>query len=118
MDYNQFCRGAAKSHEKINTVVVIARQGMAGAWARPGQYVPDPKTLEKLLLQVEILLGMARSNEGIYGEVGYVMVTHKKADFFFVPAGDQRILLVSVDRPYGHGDLEEKIRSLLRELGG
>lgn len=46
------------------------------------------------------------------------MVTHKKADFFFVPAGDQRILLVSVDRPYGHEAMEEKIRLFLKELDG
>lgn len=116
MDYRQFCGKAAGEHDKINTVVVIERRQVAGAWARPGQYVPDPKTLERLLAQVEILLGMTKTNEGIYGEAEYAMVTHKKADFFFVPAGDQRILLVSVDRPYVHEDLEEKIRQFLKEL--
>jgi hypothetical protein len=116
LDYVKFCSAAAKSHERINTVVVIASKGVAGAWARPGQFVPDPKTLEKLLLQVEILLSIAKSNVGLYGTVGYVMVTHKKADFFFVPARNDRILLVSIDRPYDHGSVEERMQGLLKEL--
>lgn len=116
MDYAKFCSTAAKSHERINTIVVIADNKVAGAWARPGQFVPDPKTLEKLLLQVEILLSIAKSNTGLYGAVGYVMVTHKKADFFFVPVSNDRILLVSIDRPYDHGADEERIQGLLKEL--
>jgi hypothetical protein len=61
------------------------------------------------LLQVEVLLSIIKSNAGPYCEVGYVLVTHKKADFFFVPAGDQRILLVSIDRPYEHASVEDRI---------
>lgn len=100
MDYREFCARAGRALDRINTVVVISQNKAAGAWARPGQFVPEQKTIEKLLLQVEILISIARSNAGLYGEVGYIMVTHKKADFFFVPVGEQRILLVSIDRPY------------------
>lgn len=106
------------AHDKINTVVVIAQNRVAGAWTRPGQYIPDQKTIETLLLQVEIVISIAKSNARLYGDVGYVMVTHKKADFFFVPAGDQKILLVSIDRSYDHGAVEEKIRTFLKELTG
>ena len=118
LDYAKFCSAAAKSHERINTIVVIADKAVAGAWARPGQFVPDPKTLEKLLMQVEILLSITKSNAGLYGAVGYVMVTHKKADFFFIPAGNDRILLISIDRPYEHGAIEEKIQGFLKEMDG
>jgi hypothetical protein len=118
LDYAKFCSVAAKSHERINTVVVIANKEVAGAWARPGQFVPDPKTLEKLLLQVEILLSIAKSNARLYGAVGYVMVTHKKSDFFFVPVSNDCILLVSIDRPYDYGAVEERIQGLLKELDG
>jgi hypothetical protein len=46
------------------------------------------------------------------------MVTHKKADFFFSPASDQRILIVSIDRPYDHHAIEDKLLVFIKELTG
>jgi hypothetical protein len=71
-----------------------------------------------LMLQVDIIISIAKTNAKLYGEVGYVMVTHKKADFFFSPASDQRILIVSIDRPYDHHAIEDKLLVFIKELTG
>lgn len=115
MHLDPFCKSVADMSERINTVVVMRETITQGAYAKPGQWVPDKDLLDQLLTQVLVLTGIAHSNEQIYGEVGYVMVTHKLADFFFFPASD-RILLVSVNRPYSHNELESMVAEKLAEL--
>ena len=85
-------------------------------YVRPGQWVPDRELLQRLLTQVNIMIGIAYSNEQIYGELGYVMVTHKIADFFFYPLSENRIFLVSVNRPYDHARIESRLSEMLSEL--
>ncbi len=46
LDYKEFCVRAGKSHDRINTVILIAKGEMVGAWARPGHFGPDQKTIE------------------------------------------------------------------------
>lgn len=106
----------ADANANINTALVMKDITPEGAYARPGQWVPDRELLSRLLTQVNIMMGIANSNEHIYGTAGYVMVTHKIADFFFFPIGERRILLVSVNRPYDHARLEGRLSEMLAEL--
>ena len=62
------------------------------------------------------MIGFANSNEQIYGELRYVMVTHRVADFFFYPLSDKRIFLVSVNRPYDYARMEARLSETLPEL--
>lgn len=116
MRLDEFCRRVASVDDKVNTALVMREITPEGAYARPGQWVPDKELLQRLLTQVNIMIGIANSNEQIYGELGYVMVTHKIADFFFYPLSDKRIFLVSVNRPYDHARIESRLSEMLSEL--
>lgn len=113
---DEFCKRMAAADTNINTALVMKDITPEGAYARPGQWVPDRELLQRLLTQVNIMIGIASSNEHIYGAARYVMVTHKVADFFFFPIGERRILLVSVNRPYDHALLEGRLSEMLAEL--
>lgn len=116
MHLSDFCRRVAAIDDRVNTALVMREIVPEGSYARPGQWVPDRELLQRLLTQVNIMIGMAHSNEQIYGELGYVMVKHKIADFFFYPLSGKRIFLVSVNRPYDHARIESRLSEMLSEL--
>ena len=103
MQLSDFCRRVAAINDRINTALVMREIVPEVGYVRPGQWVPD-------------MIGIAYSNEKIYGELGYVMVTHKIADFFFYPLSENRIFLVSVNRPYDHARIESRLSEMLSEL--
>jgi hypothetical protein len=116
MRLDEFCRRVASIDDRVNTALVMKDVTPEGAYARPGQWVPDKELLQRLLTQVNIMIGIAYSNEQIYGRLGYVMVTHSTADFFFFPLADRRIFLASINRPYDHAKIEAGLAEMLSEL--
>ncbi len=116
MQLGEFCKKVAEIDSRINTVIVIKETELEGAYAMPGQWVPDPEILKRLLMQVQLVVGIAGSNAEIYGDLGHVMLTHEIADFFFFPLEDRRVFLVSVNRPYDHNALEPKLAEGHRAL--
>ena len=116
MQLGEFCKKVAEIDSRINTVIVIKETELEGAYAMPGQWVPDPEILKRLLMQVHLVVGIAGSNAEIYGDLGHVMLTHGIADFFFFPLEDRRVFLVSVNRPYDHNALEPKLAERHRTL--
>jgi hypothetical protein len=112
----EFCKKVASVDSRINTAIIIKGTDLQGAYAVPGQWVPDQEILKRLLMQVQLVVGIASSNAEIYGDLGYVMITHKAADFFFYPLEDRRVFLVSVNRPYDHNALEPRLAEMYEEL--
>ena len=116
MQLSDFCSRVVAIDDKINTALIMREIVPEGAYVRPGQWVPDKELLQRLLTHVNIMVGIAHSNEQIYGELGYIMVTHRMADFFFYPLSNKRIFLVSVNRPYDHARIESRLSEKLSEL--
>lgn len=48
-------------------------------------------------MHVQLEVGIAQSNAEICGDLCYVMLIHKIANFFFFPLEDRRVFLVSVN---------------------
>lgn len=70
MQLSHFCRKVAALDERIDTAPVMRETVPESAYAMPGQWVPDRELLQRLLTRVNIMMGIAHSNEQIYGELG------------------------------------------------
>ncbi len=76
--------------------------------------VPKMKDEDARLLaeQTATVIGITRSNERLFGKVGFMLVHHEFVDGMFFPAND-RTVLVGLVRPYDQDAIVGKVQKWL-----
>jgi hypothetical protein len=113
LDYYQLCTDLVGLDESIVAAFVLGKSvlGMNVKMNVPKMKDEDARLLAE---QTATVIGITRSNERLFGKVGFMLVHHEFVDGMFFPAGDKTIL-VGLVRPYDQeaivGKVQKKITS-------
>jgi hypothetical protein len=74
---------------------------------KPGFPVPNVQEQKKLFVQAHFMIGMAQTNQQMYGSMNYVSISFANADCYMFPLHDGVVLAVACVKPYS-GDAVSK----------
>ena len=87
--------------------------GIVGSWAfkeadliasssKPGFPAPNKQEQKKMFVQAHLMIGMAQTNQQMYGRISYVSVSFANADCYLFPMSDDSniVLGVACVKPY------------------
>lgn len=99
-NYDLLCEKVSRLSPAIVVTAVLSKGKAVASLVRPGIFIPEGKALECILVQLEMLVGIPKTNEKIYGELGYVIVNHGSADHMLFPLTGGHVMVISVLVPY------------------
>ncbi|NWG37702.1 hypothetical protein [Nitrososphaera sp.] len=111
-EYESLCEGVAGLAPSIIVSAVLSRGKVLASRVRPGIFIPEGKALDKILLQLDLLVGIPRTNEKAFGKVGYVVVNHGSGDHILFPLEGGHVMVVSVAGPYTHQLIQNVQRAI------
>ncbi|AIF83748.1 hypothetical protein NTE_01687 [Candidatus Nitrososphaera evergladensis SR1] len=107
--YDQLCAELAGLDNSIVATFVLSNK-VTGMHVKMN--VPKIKEEDTRLLaeQTATVMGITRTNERLFGKVGFLLVHHEFVDGIFFPAGNDTTVLVGLVQPYDQADVVEKVR--------
>lgn len=113
--YDSLCEKVSELDGAVIIAAVLSKGHVLASRIKPGIFIPEGKALERILVQLNILVGIPRTNENLYGRVGYVVVNHGSGDHMLFPLGGDQIAIVSVVTPYTP-QLIQKVQQTIEEM--
>lgn len=109
MKYDQLCAEIADLDGSIVATFVLSKK-VAGMHVKMN--VPQIKEEDTRLLaeQTSTVVGITRTNERLFGKVGFMLVHHEFVDGMFFPVNDDTTVLVGLVQPYDQAKVVEKVR--------
>lgn len=109
VNYNSLCTDLVGLDESIVAAFVLAKNVMG---MHVKMNVPQLKDEDARLLaeQTATVIGITRTNERLFGKVGFMLVHHEFIDGVFFPADDGTTVLVGLVRPYDQEAIVEKVQ--------
>ena len=71
---------------------------------------------DRLAEQTGTIMEITRSNERLFGDVGFVLVRHESIDGMFFPAGKGTTVLVGLARPYDQEKIAARVGAAAAKL--
>jgi hypothetical protein len=107
--YDQLCAELAKVDDSIVAAFVLSKK-VEGMHVKLN--VPKIKDEDTQLLaqQTATILGIMRTNERLFGKVGFVLVHHEFVDGIFFPVDKNTTILVGLTQPYDQAQVVDKVR--------
>jgi hypothetical protein len=115
VSYDQFCEDLARLDDAIVAAFVISR-GVKGSHLKLNVPVLKKEDADRLAEQTGTIMEITRSNERLFGGVGFVLVRHESIDGMFFPAGDDTTILVGLVRPYDQDKIVAKVEKAAGRL--
>ena len=109
MHYERLCNDISSINQSINAVAVLSGGKIIASNIRekaPESEVPN------LVLRTEIMSSLAKTNQGLLGNLDFIMMSYRKMHGFLFPL-QKDTLLVSIVPPYDQVELVEKVRNLI-----
>ncbi|AIC14552.1 hypothetical protein [Nitrososphaera viennensis] len=108
MKYDQLCAELAGLEESIVATFVLSDK-VAGMHVKMN--VPKIKEEDAQLLadQTATVIGITRTNERLFGKVGFLLVHHEFVDGIFFPVDDDITVLIGLVQPYDQAKVVEKV---------
>lgn len=110
------CKAFVGLHDNIQGAVIVSRGEVHERFIRPGVPVPSAADLEKLFIRAEILVGITRESDGLFGETGFVLTNHKLLDTFILPVPGRGFLILPIVKPYDYDKFLKKAGELLGKV--
>ena len=86
MNNFEFCKEVVSSNPNIACAKIIQKSELVAIYSRPNTLVPSPDKFGRLLLQVNIMWSMIKSNEDFFGKNNSFGIYSEKSDMlFFLP---------------------------------
>jgi hypothetical protein len=110
---NEFCKGLAEADEAIVAAFLIS-DGIQGSHLKLN--VPELKEEDarRLSDQTEVIMNITRTNEQLFGKVGFVLVSHESIDGMFFPLDSSTTVLVGLVKPYDQKKIADKVSAMTR----
>lgn len=77
-----------------------------------GIFIPEGKALDRILIQLNLMVGIPKTNEEMFGKVGYVVVNHGSGDHILLPLEGGRVMIVSVAGSCNHQLIQQVQRAI------
>jgi hypothetical protein len=112
--YGRFCKELAELDDAIVAAFVLTKGGgIAGSYLKINVPALKQEDADRLAQQTDVIMGITRTNERLFGDVDFVLVRHESIDGIFFPAGGASTVLVGLVRPY---DLEKMAARIKGEI--
>jgi hypothetical protein len=110
-----FCKGLAEAEDAIVAAFLIS-DGIQGSHLKLN--VPELKEEDarRLSDQTEVIMNMTRTNEQLFGRVGFVLVSHESIDGMFFPIDSSITVLVGLVKPYDQKKIADRVSAMARSL--
>ena len=66
-----------------------------------------------MFVQAQLMIGMAQTNQEMYGSMNYVSVSFANADCYLFPMGDGVVLAIMCVRPYSLDIIRKAVSELV-----
>ena len=134
MNNFDFCKEVVSSNPSIAGAKIIQNGELVAIYTRPNTLVPSPERFGKLLLQINIIWSMIKSNEDFFGKNNSFGIYSEKSDMLFFPikgvdlirkkksngsdngSSNYAILALQVLSPYDHEKLNQSILDKIRKV--
>lgn len=113
--YDRFCAELAGVDDAIVAAFVISG-GIRGSHLKLNVPVLKKEDADRLAEQTRAIIEITKSNERLFGEIGFVLVRHESIDGMFFPAGDDMTVLVGLVRPYDQERIAASVASAAGKL--
>lgn len=109
---DRFCADLAEADDAIMAAFVLS-DGIKGSHLKLN--VPALKEEDALRLsdQTEVIMNITRTNERLFGRVGFVLVNHESIDGIFFPVDESTTVLVGLARPYDQEKVIGKVAGMI-----
>ncbi len=112
-DYG-ICRTVAEVDDNIAAVGIIEEMEIAGLFYKPNVPIPKGEKISQMVVQYEMLVSIAKSNDDFFGSLRYLLASFETYDslFFSLPRGANnkvRTLVIRISRPYDITKLLDKL---------
>ena len=110
-----FCKGLAEAEDAIVAAFLIS-DGIQGSHLKLN--VPELKEEDarRLSDQTEVIMNITRTNEQLFGRVGFVLVSHESIDGMFFPIDSSITVLVGLVKPYDQKKIADHDSAMARSL--
>lgn len=113
--YGQFCARLAELDDAMVAVFVLTKGGIAGSHLKINVPALKQEDADRLAQQTGVIMEITRSNERLFGDVGFVLVRHESIDGIFFPASNSETVLVGLVRPYDLEDISARVAGAVKE---
>lgn len=100
--YEKLCRAVRELNPRVVGAWVISHGEAVAASVSEKAPVPNKDKLGKIFFQAQVMAGIPRTNEDMYGRLEFVLIRHMHLDamLFHLDSGDEAVLAVGFQRPY------------------
>lgn len=110
IDYNKFCEDLVFLDEALVAAFVVA-DGIRGSHIKLDLPALKEEDADRLSKQTASVMDIVKSNERMFGQLGFVLVHHESIDGMFFPLDSSTTILVGLTRPYDQDKIEQKVRA-------
>ncbi len=108
-DYNRFCEELVGLNESLVAAFVVS-DGIKGSHIRLDVPVLKEEDAGRISKQTGTVMDIVKSNEQLFGQLGYVLVHHEAVDGMFFPVDGSMTVLVGLVKPYDPDKIEQVVR--------
>ncbi|HKU48338.1 MAG TPA: hypothetical protein VJP79_00185, partial [Nitrososphaera sp.] len=114
------------NYDFLCTNLCSSLAGLVGAWAfkeadlvascvKPGFPSPNKMEQKKMFVQAHLMIGMAQTNQQMYGTMNYVSVSFSNVDYYLFPMNDNGniVLAVACVKPYSIEVISKAVSELI-----
>ena len=112
-DYRYLCTNLCDNFEKIVGAWAFKEAELIASASKSGFPVPNKQEQKKMFVQAQLMIGMAQTNQEMYGAMNYVSVSFANADSYLFPMADGVILAVMCVKPYSLDVISKTVSELI-----
>lgn len=112
-DFNRFCEELVGLDEALVAAFVVSG-GIRGSHIKLDVPVLKGEDAERLSEQTDTVMDIVKSNERLFGQLGYVLVHHEAIDGMFFPVDGSTTVLVGLVKPYDQDKIEQAVRAKIK----
>lgn len=108
-----FCKELAEADEAIVAAFLLS-DGIICSHLKLN--VPELKEEDarRLSEQTEVIMNITRTNEQLFGRIGFVLISHESIDGMCFPVDSSTTLLIGLVRPYEQQKIADKVNGMTR----
>lgn len=112
-DYEGFCRELADLDDAVVAAFVMSDR-ILGSHIKLDVPVLKEEDAQRLSDQTAEVMEIVKSNERLFGELGFVLVRHEAVDGMFIPVNGSTTVLVGLVKPYDQDRIEQAVRRKIK----
>jgi len=111
-DYGYLCTNLCDNFERIVGAWAFREAELIASSSKSGFPTPNKQEQKKMFVQAQLMIGMAQTNQDMYGAMNYVSVSFANADCYLFAMGDGVLLAIMCVKPYSLDVISKAVSEL------